>query len=329
MVKQFKKATLTMIVPAVLLTLSACATTSNTSSNIDNEGDSRRVGKVAWNNQVDANVNKMLAQTVNANKTRIIFLRKQDNDLSQTSANIAVNDRFQVSLHPGNFTAIESCVGTNRISAQATRFKDNDLLAKAESYELMGGETYFMYVDMDAAGNSVVSQITQTSALPLLQNKRYQTHQVSRVVPNCPPPVVAIQLPPPVIVQPVVVPVLTEKATIYLEVLFETDKSIVRPQYYREISEVAEFMTEYPNTVTVIEGHTDSRASESYNQALSQRRVDAVRSVLIEEFGIAPERLSAIGYGESRPRASNETEEGRQLNRRVAAVIEEASRIIK
>ena len=323
MVKQFKKATLTMMVSAVLLTLSACAMTgTSTGNSIDNEGDSRRVGKVTWNNQVDADVNKMLAQTISADKTRIIFLRKQDNDTSQTSTNIAVNDRFQVSLQPGNFTAVESCVGTNRISAQATSFKDNDLLAKAANYELMGGQTYFMYVDVDASGNSVVSQITQTSALPLLQNKRYQAHQVSRVTPNCPPPVV---------IQPVVipVPVLTEKATIYLEVLFETDKSVVRPQFYKEIFEVAEFMTEYPNTVTVIEGHTDSRASDSYNQALSQRRVDAVRSVLISEFGIAPERLSAIGYGESRPRASNETEEGRQLNRRVAAVIEEASRIVR
>ncbi|MFP3398519.1 OmpA family protein, partial [Brevibacterium sp. SIMBA_078] len=67
----------------------------------------------------------------------------------------------------------------------------------------------------------------------------------------------------------------------------------------------------------------DSRASDSYNQALSQRRVDAVKSVLITEFGITPDRLSAVGYGESKPRASNDTVEGRQLNRRVVAIVEE------
>lgn len=87
--------------------------------------------------------------------------------------------------------------------------------------------------------------------------------------------------------------------TIELEVLFETDKSVVQPEYYSKISEVAEFMAQYPNTMVTIEGHTDSRASEQYNQALSQRRVDAVKEVLIAQFGIDPERLNASGYGES------------------------------
>ncbi|WP_349773448.1 OmpA family protein [Psychrobacter sp. WY6] len=72
----------------------------------------------------------------------------------------------------------------------------------------------------------------------------------------------------------------------------------------------------------MIEGHTDSRASDSYNQALSQRRVNAVKEVLISQFGIGAERLTAIGYGESQPIATNSTTEGRQLNRRVVAVVE-------
>ena len=114
--------------------------------------------------------------------------------------------------------------------------------------------------------------------------------------------------------------------TIELEVLFETDKSVVQPEYYSKISEVAEFMAQYPNTMVTIEGHTDSRASEQYNQALSQRRVDAVKEVLIAQFGIDPERLNAIGYGESQPRATNDTAAGRQLNRLVVAVVEERAR---
>ena len=313
-----KKTIAAIILPTVLLGMSGCNTMGN--SSVDNEGDSRRVDNVMWNKQVDVSIQELLEKEVAADETRLIFIRKNDNDLEQTSANISVNNRYQVSLHPGNFTAVNSCVGANQLSAHATGFKDNNLLADKKEYQLEGGQTYFFYVDMDASGKSTLEQITADSALPLLETKRYQTHQISRVVPNCVVPT-PVATPEPE-AQPVV-PVLAEKVTIELEVLFETDKSIVKPEYYSKISEVAEFMTQYPNTVVTIEGHTDSRASESYNQDLSQRRVDAVKEVLITQFDVNSERLSAIGFGESQPRASNETAAGRQLNRRVVAVVEE------
>ncbi|WP_201589524.1 OmpA family protein [Psychrobacter fozii] len=316
MERVFKNMTAAIVLPALLLSLSACAMTGH--SSVDNEGDSRRVGNVTWNNQVDTDFQKILAANVDTDETRLVFIRKNDDDVEQTSANVSINNRFQVSLHPGNYTVVNSCVGTNQVSAHATGFKDNDLLADKKDYQLVGGQTYFFYVDMDDTGKSKLDQITAESALPLLDAKRYQTHQISRVVPNCPAPVVTL----PPIVQPTV-PVLAEKVTIELEVLFETDKSIVRPEYYSKVSELAAFMVKYPNTVVTIEGHTDSRASDSYNQALSQRRVDAVKEVLITQFSVAPERLTAIGYGESQPRASNDNAEGRQLNRRVVAVVEE------
>ncbi|WP_379544563.1 OmpA family protein [Psychrobacter sp. R86515] len=318
MERVFKNTIAAIILPTILLGISGCAAIGN--SGIDNEGDSRRVGNVTWNNQVDTDVRKLLSTEVNTDQTRLIFIRKNDDDLEQTSANISVNNRYQVSLHPGNYTAVNSCVGTNQLSAHATGFKDNNLLADKKDYQLDGGQTYFFYVDMDDTGKSTLEEITADSALQLLETKRYQNHQISRVVPNCAAPVVS----EPLETAPVV-PVLAEKVTIELEVLFETDKAIVQPEYYSKISEVAEFMTQYPNTIVTIEGHTDSRASEQYNQALSQRRVNAVKEVLITQFGVDSERLSAVGYGESQPRASNDTVEGRQLNRRVIAVVEERS----
>jgi len=315
---KFKKVFLAAVLPVTLLGMSSCTMMDG----LDNEGDVRHVDGVVWNNQVDTDINEMLDKEVANDETRLIFIRKNDNDPEQTSANIAINDRFQVSLHPGNYTAVNSCIGTNQLSAHATGFKDNDLLAEQQDYQLAGGETYFFYVDMDEDGQGTVERITTESALPLLETKRHQTHQISRVVPNCPAPVIATPpvTPPPAVEQPAV---LTEKVTIDLEILFETDKAIVRPEYYTKISELAEFMAQYPNTVATIEGHTDSRASDSYNQALSQRRVDAVKESLITQFGVSADRLRAIGYGESQPRASNETAEGRQLNRRVIAVVEE------
>ena len=317
---KFNKNILAAVLPAILFGMTACATTSN--SQINNDGDTHRVGNVMWTNQVDSDIDGLLEKPVSNDEARLIFIRKNDNDPEQTSANIAINDRFQVSLHPGNYTAVNSCVGTNQLSAHATGFKDNNLLAEQKDYQLAGGQTYFFYVDMDESGQGTLDQITTESALPLLEAKRYQTHQVSRVVPNCPVPVIATPpvTPPTVAVQSAV---LAEKVTIDLEVLFETDKAIVRPGYYTKIAELADFMAKYPTTVATIEGHTDSRASESYNQALSQRRVNAVKESLITQFGVSADRLRAVGYGESQPRASNETADGRQLNRRVVAVVEE------
>lgn len=315
-----------------------CLTTVASAATINNlrktgtysDADTQRVGRVTWKKQVDIDSETVLAQAVDKDKARLVFIRKSDNDPEQTSANIAINNNFQISLRPGSYSIVESCVGTNKLSAHATGFKDNNLSADAESFELAGGQTYFIYVDMDEQGKRSLAQITDNSAQILLKNKRYQAHQVSRVVPNCPAPVVkAIVKTAPVIMPTVIprpTPILAEKVSINLEVLFETDKSVVHPEYYSEIAQVAEFMRDYPTTTVTIEGHTDSRASDAYNQALSQRRVEAVRNILVSQFGITPNRLSAIGYGESQPRASNDTTEGRMLNRRVVAVVEERMR---
>jgi OOP family OmpA-OmpF porin len=115
--------------------------------------------------------------------------------------------------------------------------------------------------------------------------------------------------------------IIEKPVTIRLEVLFDFDKSVVKPEYYPEIKKVAEFMKQYPMTDTVIEGHTDSKGTNAYNLSLSQRRAEAVRMVLINQFKVEPSRLSSVGYGEERPVADNKTEQGRQLNRRVIAVV--------
>ncbi len=110
---------------------------------------------------------------------------------------------------------------------------------------------------------------------------------------------------------------------IELKVLFDTNEAVVKPEYYEEIKQVADFMAKYPSTSTEIQGHTDSRGSSSYNQELSQRRAEAVHDVLINEYQIDPSRLRAVGYGESQLLVSPEvTDEDYQMNRRVIARIE-------
>jgi OOP family OmpA-OmpF porin len=77
----------------------------------------------------------------------------------------------------------------------------------------------------------------------------------------------------------------------------------------------------YPGATVVIEGHTDSQGSTRLNQRLSQNRADAVRTYLLENVPITPQRISAVGYGAGKPIANNETEEGRAQNRRIDLVI--------
>ena len=98
--------------------------------------------------------------------------------------------------------------------------------------------------------------------------------------------------------------------------LFATNSSTLLPGAYDEVQRVANVLRQYPETNIQIAGHTDSTGSDSYNQKLSERRAEAVKNALVG-MGVSPSRLTTIGYGESKPIASNNNEGGRQQNRRV------------
>jgi outer membrane protein OmpA-like peptidoglycan-associated protein len=100
------------------------------------------------------------------------------------------------------------------------------------------------------------------------------------------------------------------------DVTFDTNSAVVRPGLYSEINRVAGVLKQYPETVVRVEGHTDSIGSEEYNMNLSNQRVNAVRDLLVQQ-GIAASRIEVVGFGKSRPIATNDTEAGRQMNRRV------------
>jgi len=104
------------------------------------------------------------------------------------------------------------------------------------------------------------------------------------------------------------------------DVLFETGSSALRPGTASNLDQLVAFLRKYPDRSVMIEGHTDSVGSEAYNQALSERRANSVRSHLLRQ-GIDGARLTAMGSGKSAPVASNETATGRQQNRRVEIII--------
>jgi OOP family OmpA-OmpF porin len=115
---------------------------------------------------------------------------------------------------------------------------------------------------------------------------------------------------------------ILEKGRATLDVEFDTGKSVVKPKYYNDIRNVAEVMKKYPDLKIVIEGHTDNVGGEKYNLNLSQKRAEAVKSIMVTKFNIEASRLVAKGFGYSKPIASNSTKEGRQKNRRVEAAVE-------
>lgn len=134
--------------------------------------------------------------------------------------------------------------------------------------------------------------------------------------PNTPANVVVDETGCPVQVQ------IDDELKMELRVFFDNDKSVIKEQYKPEIAKVAEKMREYPNSSASIEGHASKTGpSARYNQRLSEARAIAVKTMLTNEFGVAPNRLSTVGYGYDRPIAPNDTEEGRAMNRRVYAVI--------
>lgn len=104
------------------------------------------------------------------------------------------------------------------------------------------------------------------------------------------------------------------------DVLFGTNQSTLKAGATRNIEKLVTFLNLYPQRRVLIEGFTDSIGSESSNQKLSERRANAVRTALIDA-GIARQRIDTRGYGEEYPVAGNDSESGRQLNRRVEIVL--------
>lgn len=98
-------------------------------------------------------------------------------------------------------------------------------------------------------------------------------------------------------------------------VLFETSKNVIRPQYKAILDNAVKFLKENPNAKVVIAGHTDDKSDDIYNQKLSEKRADAVKQYLVKK-GINKARISTQGFGEKAPAADNATEEGRTANRR-------------
>lgn len=100
------------------------------------------------------------------------------------------------------------------------------------------------------------------------------------------------------------------------DILFDYDSSALRPASRTTLSDLAANFTQYPDNQLIVEGHTDSTGTDAYNQRLSEQRAANVADYLIGR-GVSARNVIVYGYGETDPKATNDTAEGRQLNRRV------------
>jgi outer membrane protein OmpA-like peptidoglycan-associated protein len=104
------------------------------------------------------------------------------------------------------------------------------------------------------------------------------------------------------------------------DVLFQVNGAQLQPGAQTELLRLADYLKRNPDRKIMIEGHTDNTGSSEYNLQLSQLRAQSVESYLTSS-GVSPDRIRAIGYGETRPEAPNDTATGRQQNRRVEIVV--------
>jgi OOP family OmpA-OmpF porin len=118
---------------------------------------------------------------------------------------------------------------------------------------------------------------------------------------------------------------VTVSETFRLDVVFDNNSANLRPEAVAELRNFANFLREFPEAEAEIQGHTDGSGTAEYNLRLSQLRAQAVVNFLVDNEGIAANRLTATGYGETRHIATNSTPEGRLANRRVEAVVEGTS----
>lgn len=302
----------------VAIALSGCQTIG-IQQPISTEDGIRQVNQVRWDKTGDS-FSLADDSELATDQSRLIFVRKLDQDDLQTSINVGIDDRFQVSIQPGQFSEVVTCSGNHSINTELTGTKNNKLSYGVNNVNLTPQSTHYFEIDVDDSDNlPSLRQLSEDQALTLLNDSVRQTHQISRVIPDC---LIETPTQPPIITtEPEQKEPIEINTPIKLDVLFDFDSARIKPNYYQRLESMAEFMKANTNMTAILEGHTDSKGPASYNLRLSQARANAVKTFLVNKYGTDATRLNTVGYGESRPVDTNSTVQGRQNNRRVVAII--------
>ncbi len=192
-------------------------------------------------------------------------------------------------------------------------------IAKAQELARKGVETYWGCRTKEAmALLAEARNLAQQAELAQAPPKPAPPKPVVKAAPS-PPAAKPAAAPPaatPAVPKPVAVPPAPKKIIILRGVYFGFDSAKLTPQSRAILDKHVAVLKEEQHVRVEIAGHSDGTGPENYNQGLSERRAKSVMEYLISK-GVPPENLTAVGYGESSPIASNITKEGREANRRV------------
>nr|WKN35293.1 OmpA family protein [Tunicatimonas sp. TK19036] len=187
------------------------------------------------------------------------------------------------------------------------------LEASVELIDLQNQQSISM-VDSDPVSGEYLMVLTEGSEYALYVNKDdflFKSLTFNYVEPS------EAYIQQPIEIDIYLDPIQKGQETVLNNIFFDTDKYEIKNKSKPELDKIANFLQENPDIAISINGHTDNVGASSYNEKLSTQRAKAIYDYLIQS-GIAAERLSFRGYGDQKPIASNDTEEGRQKNRRIA-----------
>ncbi|WP_186474057.1 OmpA family protein [Psychrobacter sp. KCTC 72983] len=304
---------------AVAMSLTGCQTMT---SNLASANDSP-MNKAMWqkSGEVFQQPNDMMLK---ANESRIVFLRQDDSNVQAGPIVVGVgaDNLFQVSLDNNHYSEVVICNDSQIVTAQNMNAMNGQVMAQSKQFSFMPQTTTYLQVSLSATGTPVVQQVSPNRAMSTLNQSTRQTHQISRVFIECsvPKPVVI----PPTVIIPVQPP--TQNLPIRNErqftVLFDFDSTNITSETASELGLMADFIkTRRTTNNIVLEGHTDSKGSDVYNNKLSKARADTAKNILVNKYGVDSMKLTPMGYGESLPVDTNNTDQGRQNNRRVVATV--------
>ena len=310
--------------------VTGCQTSATLNNSTSNQDGIRTVNNVQWEKkgsvfQVPDN------SDLSDSQSKVVIFRTSNQDFSnnnivnnindfEDNVIVGLDDYFQVALQPGQYSEVATCAGKTNLSAEFTGNKNNHLANQGLSVVLQPKQTYYYQVMVDSDGTAPrIQPIENNIAIKLLNNSVRQTHQISRVkADQC---LTQVQPKPVVNQQPLASSNLQVNTPISLDVLFDFDSAQVKADSHQKLKALADFMTQNPTATVLLESHTDSKGAASYNLNLSQARADSVKDSLVKNYGIQESRITTKGYGETQPIDTNDTEAGRQKNRRVVATI--------
>ena len=313
------KTILLSVICYATMSLMGCQTSKNDHL-LANNSKSVEAKEVSWKNSGEV-FQEPINSTLAADESRVVFFRNANDGYQSGNVNIGIgrNNIFQVSLQNAHYSENIICKGNQIINVGAIDKQSDKMVSISKNYQFLPQTTTYLQVALSATGSPVIQQIPADEALVLLNRSTRQTHQISRFLSDCTSSASAL-IQEPAAASTANKPIETQNPPQF-NVMFDFDSAGVRSSHSAVLDGMAKFIQSYPKAAVTLKGYTDNKGPDSYNLKLSQSRANIVKNMLVDQYGIESMRLSAIGYGASMPVDTNNTEQGRQNNRRVIAVV--------